>query len=57
MGGRLHSRGQAKRADYVLFYKPNLPVAVIEAKDNRHSVGDGRTDQHHHPGLLQRRRG
>ena len=25
----------------MLFYKPNLPIAVIEAKDNRHSLGDG----------------
>jgi type I restriction enzyme, R subunit len=25
----------------VLFYKPNLPIAVIGAKDNNHSVGDG----------------
>ena len=29
------------RADYVLSYKPNLPIVVIEAKDNNHSVGDG----------------
>lgn len=29
------------RVDYVLFYKPNIPIAVIEAKDNTHSVGDG----------------
>ena len=39
--GKLVSRGKAKRADYVLYYKPNIPVAVIEAKDNSHSVGDG----------------
>ncbi|MBZ0068031.1 MAG: DEAD/DEAH box helicase family protein [Thiobacillus sp.] len=39
--GKLHSRGQQKRADYILYYKPNLPIAVIEAKDNTHSVGDG----------------
>lgn len=31
----------AKRADIVLFYKPNVPLAVIEAKDNNHSVGAG----------------
>jgi len=34
-------RGEAKKADYILSYKPNLPLAVIEAKDNNHSVGDG----------------
>ena len=39
--GKLHTRAQNKRADYVLFYKPNIPIAVIEAKDNNHSVGDG----------------
>ena len=39
--GKLVTRGQAQRADYILYYKPNIPVAVIEAKDNSHSVGDG----------------
>jgi type I restriction enzyme R subunit len=39
--GKLHSRGKAKRADYVIYHKPNLPIAVIEAKDNNHTVGDG----------------
>jgi len=39
--GKLHTRAQNKRADYVLFYKPNIPIAVIEAKDNNHSIGDG----------------
>jgi len=39
--GKLHTRAKHKRADYVLFYKPNIPIAVIEAKDNSHTVGDG----------------
>jgi type I restriction enzyme R subunit len=39
--GKLVSRGQAKRADYILYYKPNIPLALIEAKDNAHGVGDG----------------
>ncbi|MDU2591777.1 MAG: DEAD/DEAH box helicase family protein [Paeniclostridium sordellii] len=39
--GNLTSRGKKKRADYLLFYKPNLPIAIIEAKDNKHSVGAG----------------
>ena len=39
--GKLVTRGQAKRADYVLYYKPNIPIALIEAKDKTHSVGDG----------------
>src|SRR5271165_3372526 len=39
--GKLVTRGQAKRADYILCFKPNIPLALIEAKDNSHSVGDG----------------
>jgi type I restriction enzyme R subunit len=39
--GKLVTRGRAKRADYVLYYKPNIPLALIEAKDNTHSIGDG----------------
>lgn len=39
--GKLVSRGKAKKADFVLYYKPNVPIALIEAKDNTHSVGDG----------------
>ena len=39
--GRLVARRKRKRADYVLYVKPNIPIALIEAKDNTHSVGDG----------------
>lgn len=39
--GKLVTRGKAKRADYVLYYRPNVPIAIIEAKDNNHSVGAG----------------
>jgi type I restriction enzyme R subunit len=39
--GKLVSRGQAKRADYILSVKPNIPIALIEAKDNSHGIGDG----------------
>lgn len=39
--GKLHTRGAQKRADYILYYKPNIPIAVIEAKDNKHTVGAG----------------
>ncbi|MEK9984926.1 MAG: DEAD/DEAH box helicase family protein [Opitutae bacterium] len=39
--GKKISRGPNKRADYVLFYKPNIPIAIVEAKNNKHSVGDG----------------
>ena len=39
--GKLISRGKGKRADYILYYKPNIPIALIEAKDNTHARGDG----------------
>ena len=39
--GKTVKRGEAKKADYLLLYKPNLPLAVVEAKDNNHSVGAG----------------
>src|SRR4030095_2144017 len=39
--GKTVQRGEAKKADYILFYKPNIPIAVVEAKDNNHSVGAG----------------
>jgi len=39
--GKLTARGKRKFADYILYYKPNVPVAIIEAKDNNHSVKSG----------------
>ncbi len=39
--GRLTARGKGKRADYILYFKPNIPIAIIEAKDNTHSVRSG----------------
>jgi type I restriction enzyme R subunit len=39
--GNLTTRGERKQADYILYYKPNIPVAIIEAKDNKHSVMAG----------------
>ena len=39
--GKLYTRGKKKRADYILYYKPNIPIAIIEAKDNTHSVKAG----------------
>ena len=38
--GKLTARGKRKRADYILYYNSN-PVAIIEAKDNSHSVNAG----------------
>jgi type I restriction enzyme, R subunit len=39
--GKLVTRGKSERADYILYYKPNIPIALIEAKDNTQAVGAG----------------
>lgn len=39
--GKLAVRGKKKRADYLLFHSANLPLAIVEAKDNKHPVGGG----------------
>jgi type I restriction enzyme R subunit len=39
--GKIHARGARKRVDHILYYKPNIPLAIIEAKDNNHAVGAG----------------
>ena len=39
--GNLTGRGKRKRADYVLVHKKHLPLAILEAKDNRQGIGAG----------------
>lgn len=39
--GAVHARAEGGFADYVLFLKPNIPLAIVEAKDNNHPVGGG----------------
>ena len=39
--GNITARGKQKRADYLLSYKSNFPLAIVEAKDNNHPVGAG----------------
>lgn len=39
--GKTVKRGDGKRADYILYHKPNQPLAIIEAKDNKQSISDG----------------
>lgn len=39
--GKLTKRGEKKRSDIIIYYKSNIPVAVVEAKDNKHAVGAG----------------
>ncbi|OFY48347.1 MAG: restriction endonuclease [Bacteroidetes bacterium GWF2_41_31] len=51
--GKMHTRGKRKRADYILYYKPNLPIAIIEAKDNKHSVGAGMQQAFDYAAILQ----
>lgn len=39
--GNLISREPAKKADYILYINANNPIAIVEAKDNNHSVSYG----------------
>ena len=39
--GKKTVSGERKRADFILYLKPNIPIAIIEAKDNNHSVEAG----------------
>lgn len=39
--GRKARRRVGKRADYILRYRPNLPIAVVEAKPEDKTPGDG----------------
>src|SRR5574344_2070115 len=39
--GNKTARGERKFADIILYHKPNIPIAIIEAKDNKHTVGAG----------------
>jgi type I restriction enzyme, R subunit len=41
VNGKTIKRGQRKRADYILYYKNELPLAIVEAKDNKHTLGEG----------------
>ena len=39
--GNLVAREKPKRADYILYINTNNPIAIVEAKDNNHSVSHG----------------
>ncbi|MGI6090664.1 MAG: EcoAI/FtnUII family type I restriction enzme subunit R [Saccharofermentanales bacterium] len=41
LNGNLVSREAAKKADYILYINANNPIAIVEAKDNNHSVSYG----------------
>lgn len=51
--GKMHTRGTRKRADYILYIKPNMPIAIIEAKDNKKAVGDGMQQALEYSEILQ----
>lgn len=51
--GSLHTRGTRKRADYILYYKNNIPLAIIEAKDNKKGVGSGMQQALEYSEILQ----
>ncbi|NEN25362.1 DEAD/DEAH box helicase family protein [Cryomorpha ignava] len=51
--GRMYTRGQRKRADYILFYKREIPIAIIEAKDNKKPVGSGMQQALEYAEILQ----
>ena len=39
--GNLVSREKPKKADYVLYLNKGKPIAIVEAKDNNHSISHG----------------
>lgn len=39
--GNKTTRGKRKRADFILYYKPNIPIAIIEAKSNKLPINAG----------------
>lgn len=50
--GKKTKRGEKKRADIIIYYKPNIPVAVVEAKDNTHTIGAGMQQALEYAGTL-----
>ena len=51
--GQMAVRKTVMSADIVLYHKPNLPLAVIEAKANKHSIGKGMQQALDYAGLLE----
>lgn len=53
--GNMSSRNKKKEkfADYVLYWEPDVPVAVVEAKDNKHTVSHGMQQALGYSGILQ----
>ena len=41
LAGNLISRSNPKKADYILYINANNPIAIVEAKDNKHLISSG----------------
>ncbi len=39
--GNKTTRGNPRRVDYILYYKPNIPIAIVEAKNNKKTLSSG----------------
>lgn len=52
INGKTVTRGERCRADYILYYKPNIPLAVVEAKDNTHAIGEGMQQANNYAEML-----
>ena len=50
--GKKAKRGEKKRADIIIYYKPNIPVAVVEAKEHKHPLGAGMQQALEYAGTL-----
>ena len=51
--GQTAARKKVKSADIVLYHKPGMPLAVIEAKANKHEIGKGMQQGLDYAGLLE----
>ncbi|OBX25779.1 type I restriction enzyme R subunit [Gelidibacter algens] len=51
--GKLYVRGKSKKADYILYHKPNVPIAIVEAKNNNKPVGSGMQQALEYADILQ----
>ncbi len=51
--GKMYTRGKQKRADYILYYKPSVPIAIIEAKGNNRPLGGGMQQGLEYADILQ----
>ncbi|MGR5318512.1 EcoAI/FtnUII family type I restriction enzme subunit R [Vibrio sp. DNB22_19_1] len=51
--GQAAARKKVKSADIVLYHKPSMPLAVVEAKANKHEVGKGMQQGMDYASLLE----